>query len=422
MMQLQSTHPHVYRDYLSGLHVHRNKRLWAGLSTDQVIEQVLMRSLKTNEGLTTGRGMSEQQRHIWVQSTPACAEINRVMQELTDVQRNYSEQNKDQINTRQERDMKDAFTVLSVMAERNLFSPEASLRNIMNDVNACSAINVDSAKAIGKRILLSVVGQAAENYTFKRNAQAVTLGSKSSVRIDGEMVQIDRQLLFQRLVLAWSSSEYLESIFAFELCSYPTVLFHSPCHYASRKSQPLQTLYGPSFLLMPLQGQQDMCSMCWMGEPYSTEFHGHVEPQRIRTYAICLASIFQKSMGKLLWSSMDTTECLLRAWRSSGEPRGRSVLLWPSANMKVTLKKGRVSVKFKRQAAADKFIQPSFTEEQLHNTPRRWRRWSSDCQVDSYWVCSKEDHCSCRWRYRSTCATVPLHRSGWPWSLFPARA
>ena len=98
--------------------------------------------------------------------------------------------------------MKDAFTVLSVMAERNLFSPEASPRNIMNDVNACSAINVDSAKAIGKRILLSVVGQAAANYTFKRNAQAVTLGSKSSVRIDGEMVQIDPQLLFQRLVLA----------------------------------------------------------------------------------------------------------------------------------------------------------------------------------------------------------------------------
>ena len=33
----------------------------------------------------------------------------------------------------------------------------------MNDVNACSAVNVDTAKAIGKRILLSVVGQAAAN-------------------------------------------------------------------------------------------------------------------------------------------------------------------------------------------------------------------------------------------------------------------
>ena len=40
--------------------------------------------------------------------------------------------------------------------------------------------------------------------------------------------QIDPQLLFQRLVLAWSSPEDLESIFAFELCSCPTVPFHSP--------------------------------------------------------------------------------------------------------------------------------------------------------------------------------------------------
>ena len=91
-------------------------------------------------------------------------------------------------NTTQKRDMKDTFTVLSVMAGRNPFSPEASLRNIMNDVNSCSAVNVDTAKAIGERMLLSVVGQAAANYTFKHTAQAVTLGSKSSVRIDGKMV------------------------------------------------------------------------------------------------------------------------------------------------------------------------------------------------------------------------------------------
>ena len=87
-----------------------------------------MRSLKTSKGLTRGRGMTEQQQHIWVQSTPACAEINRVMQELTDVQRNSNEQNKDLTNTRQGRDIKDTFTVLSVMAGQNPFSPDASLR------------------------------------------------------------------------------------------------------------------------------------------------------------------------------------------------------------------------------------------------------------------------------------------------------
>ena len=56
-----------------------------------MIEQVLMRSLKTNGGLTRGRGMTEQQRVIWLLSMPACAEVNRAMQELTSVKYDASE-------------------------------------------------------------------------------------------------------------------------------------------------------------------------------------------------------------------------------------------------------------------------------------------------------------------------------------------
>ena len=37
-------------------------RFWAGLSSDMVIEQVLMRSVKSPGGLTHGRGMAESQR------------------------------------------------------------------------------------------------------------------------------------------------------------------------------------------------------------------------------------------------------------------------------------------------------------------------------------------------------------------------
>ena len=43
MSNLRDDHPAVYRDFVSGLHVvRRSDRLWAGLSTDLVIEQVLM--------------------------------------------------------------------------------------------------------------------------------------------------------------------------------------------------------------------------------------------------------------------------------------------------------------------------------------------------------------------------------------------
>ncbi len=45
-------------------------RSWSGLFNDLIIEQVLMRSVKTIGGLTRGRGMTDAQRSIWLMSKP----------------------------------------------------------------------------------------------------------------------------------------------------------------------------------------------------------------------------------------------------------------------------------------------------------------------------------------------------------------
>lgn len=60
-------------------------------------------------------------------------------------------------------------------------------------------------------------GKTPAEYTFKRKDQAVTLGMKSSAKIDGELVQVDPQLLFQRLIAVAQTSEELESAFKYEL-------------------------------------------------------------------------------------------------------------------------------------------------------------------------------------------------------------
>ena len=83
MANLPNDHPVVHQHFVEGLHVaRRNDRAWAGLSTDLMIEQVLMRSMKTSGGLTRDRGMTEQQILTWLLAMPACAEVNRAMQEL----------------------------------------------------------------------------------------------------------------------------------------------------------------------------------------------------------------------------------------------------------------------------------------------------------------------------------------------------
>ena len=67
----------------------------------------------------------------------------------------------------------------------------------------------------------------ATDYPPKRSAQAVTMVSKSSVKIADDQVQVDPQLLFQRHIIARDNSQ-LEELFQYELCTYPTVLFDSP--------------------------------------------------------------------------------------------------------------------------------------------------------------------------------------------------
>lgn len=81
MRQLESTHPQVYKRFTEDVLqvVRRSNEYWAGLSSDLVIEQVLMQSIKTTGGLTHGRGMSETQHLVWVLSNPTTSEINTAM-------------------------------------------------------------------------------------------------------------------------------------------------------------------------------------------------------------------------------------------------------------------------------------------------------------------------------------------------------
>ena len=84
--ELQNTHQNIYKNFQNGLHCARRRDCFlAGLSTDLMIEQVLMRSVKTSGGLTQGKGLAETQRLVLLMSMPACAEGNDAMQTLTGV-------------------------------------------------------------------------------------------------------------------------------------------------------------------------------------------------------------------------------------------------------------------------------------------------------------------------------------------------
>lgn len=229
MQDLKNSHPSVYRCFQDGLHViRRSDRLWAGLSTDLAIEQVLMRSIKTTGGLTRGRGMTEIQRLVWLMSMPSCAEVNDAMQECTGVNYLTSEQHKDTTKARIIRDFKDEQEIISFLSQNNPFSKDTSLRSIASGVLAEAKVNVDKTKEVGDHIIKSLKGKDVIEHSFKKNDQAVTLASKTAVKISKtESIQIDPGLLFQRLSVVATGGQYdnPSSFFEFEMCSFPPALF-----------------------------------------------------------------------------------------------------------------------------------------------------------------------------------------------------
>ena len=227
MLELKETSPDVYNRFSSGLFViRRSDRFWAGLPSDLVIEQVLMRTIKTTGGLTRGRGMEEKQRTRWLLAMLACADINESKQELTGATYSTCDQHKDLFVARKERDHKDTYEIFQYLNDYNPFvSEEGGLHSVATGVTASASCNPHEARKVGEAILDKMEGQNAFDFVFRRKEQIERMGMKQLV-VDGEKLKVDPQLLFQRLLILANNSDYsLDDLLKYELSAQPTALF-----------------------------------------------------------------------------------------------------------------------------------------------------------------------------------------------------
>ena len=204
----------------------RSDRFWAGLSSDLVIEQTLTCSVTATGDPTRGRGITEIQRLVWIISMPFTAEANSSVQCLTEARYVTNDQHKESSKSRIERDLKDTKTVLEFLEERNPFSPDTSLRNVVTGVTEAKAVNVDREKETEHRIFDSMTGKEVDECTFKREDQAVTLGKGKLLKVGKDEVQVDPLLFFQRLIaVGISLTDDTSSLFKYELSTVPSALF-----------------------------------------------------------------------------------------------------------------------------------------------------------------------------------------------------
>lgn len=88
-------------------------------------------------------------------------------------------------------------------------------------------VNIDEAAKIGEKIIQSVAGIRVANYTFKKANSVIKVNAKNALVIDGEIVSIDPQLLFQRLILVMRDMDdnEIRNVFKHELSQKPSALF-----------------------------------------------------------------------------------------------------------------------------------------------------------------------------------------------------
>jgi len=101
---------------------------------------------------------------------------------------------------------------------------DTSLRSIYSGVHAHNDVNADNARSIGDSILSGMKGVTVADYTFKICHQVKALDNKPTLKIESVTVQIDPQLLFQRLTVVAKLTNSIEDTFKYEHCSYTVIL------------------------------------------------------------------------------------------------------------------------------------------------------------------------------------------------------
>ena len=232
LFNLSETNPWLHQQFEDGHHaVRRSGRFWAGLWSDLMIEQTLMRSIKCAGGLTRGRGFGENVRNLWVMSISHSAAVHESMTKLSGVSTGSRDQNIDMGTTRRKRNNNDCQKFYNWFEIRNPFSmKDGNLYSLSTDivsVHGKEKVNCEEAEEIGARVQESLNDLKFSETKIKRKDRFVALDSltRSIGNDEKDPICVNPTLLFTRLAAIAEREENVEIYFDFELTHRPHSLF-----------------------------------------------------------------------------------------------------------------------------------------------------------------------------------------------------
>lgn len=204
--------------------IRRSHKFWSGLWTDLTIEQVLMRSMKSQGGLTHGRGISNSVLARWTEGMVYMLNICEGHEIFWNVSCTTTEQHTDMRPARIERDSKDAEKLKSWLNVRTPFPFNEKILSICSGVVGGAEVNCHMAQEIGCKRVKEITGKEFGNVKFKRKDKVRGLAT-ATVKVHNKQVVIDPLTIFQRLCITKQSDTDLKNHFTYELAPYPMALF-----------------------------------------------------------------------------------------------------------------------------------------------------------------------------------------------------
>ena len=228
MIHLKDTHPEVYSSFKNGLFpVRRSDGDWAGIFTDLFIEQVLMAGIKSSGGLTHGRGFDESTRLLFLLSRPICSEVTESIFNIAGCSSSHPDGHRDLLRAHITRDNGDIKKLIGVMNDRGPFTNTTeNLISLSSGLMAEDAVNADNARIVGEKILNNMVGHTVADYTFSQKHKVKNLASFTHIKTSsGDIIELEPQILYQRLLITGVCDTPITELFTYELCSIPPSLF-----------------------------------------------------------------------------------------------------------------------------------------------------------------------------------------------------
>ncbi|KAK3932952.1 Elongation factor 4, partial [Frankliniella fusca] len=210
--------------------IRRTEKFWSGTWSDMIIEQVLMKWMKSVGGLTRGRGVSDEVVARALHSLPETSRIMAAVEEFCGMTSASSEQHVELRDSRRRRDQQDLEKFLLFLKLHNPFEKHPDeLVSLSSGAVGDKTINCDRAEELGKKSLLMSVGKDFKTLKLHRKDACKSLASLSQThaRVGDDNVEINSNQLFHRSLCVLKTAEEIEAAFEFEMAARAPALFEN---------------------------------------------------------------------------------------------------------------------------------------------------------------------------------------------------